>query len=92
MQTGIPLLPEQASTISSEVDGLYFFLVGLTVFFSVLIAGAIVYFAIKYRRRSPHEIPRRSPIRALFAHSLSLFAGGFVFSSFFLTLEPAPKT
>jgi cytochrome c oxidase subunit 2 len=58
MQTGIPLMPEQASTLSGEVDALYIFLVGLTIFFSVLIAGAIVIFIIKYRRRSAQEIPR----------------------------------
>jgi cytochrome c oxidase subunit 2 len=50
-------MPEQASTISGEVDALYIFLWGLTVFFSVLIAGAIVVFIIRYRRRSAKDIP-----------------------------------
>jgi cytochrome c oxidase subunit 2 len=50
-------MPEQASTMAGEVDALYLFLVGLTVFFSVFIAGAIVVFAIKYRRRSPQDLP-----------------------------------
>ncbi|MGE5191189.1 MAG: cytochrome c oxidase subunit II [Deltaproteobacteria bacterium] len=47
---GFRLLPEQASTHAPRVDLLYFFLVGLAVFFSVLIAALIVYFSIKYRR------------------------------------------
>src|SRR5687768_12692220 len=58
MQTGIPLMPEQASTVSAEVDALYLFLVALTIFFSLLIAGTILYFAIKYRRRRHDEIPQ----------------------------------
>ena len=36
MWSGTPLFPEQASTMASRVDSLYFFLVGLTTFFSVL--------------------------------------------------------
>jgi cytochrome c oxidase subunit 2 len=57
--SGTPLFPEAASTIATRVDALYFFLIALTVFFSLLIAGLIVYFAIKYRRRSPREIGQR---------------------------------
>jgi cytochrome c oxidase subunit 2 len=57
MQSTVPILPEQASSLAGDVDSLYFYLVGLTVFFSLLIAGTILVFAIKYRRRSPDEIP-----------------------------------
>jgi len=56
MWSGTPLFPERASTMALRVDGLYFFLVGLTVFFSLLIAGLIVYYAIKYRRRAPDAV------------------------------------
>jgi len=38
------------------VDALYFFLIGVSVFFSLLIAGLIIYFAIKYHRRSEDEV------------------------------------
>ncbi len=48
-----PLFPERASTMAARVDALYLFLVGLGVFFAVLIAGLIVYFAIKYHRKTP---------------------------------------
>ena len=51
-----PLFPDRASTMAPRVDALYFFLLGITVFFSLLIAGLIVYFAIKYRRRSPWSV------------------------------------
>ena len=50
-----PLFPEQASTIAGQTDALYFFLIGISVFFSLLIAGLVVYFAVKYRRRSDTE-------------------------------------
>ncbi|MFN7945383.1 MAG: cytochrome c oxidase subunit II [Blastocatellia bacterium] len=53
-----PFMPDQASTIAGETDALYLFLVALTIFFTVLIAGLELYYAIAYRRRSPDEIPR----------------------------------
>ena len=53
---GIPLFPERASTIADEVDALYFFLVGLSVVMSVLIATLVVSFAIKFRRRHPDDV------------------------------------
>jgi cytochrome c oxidase subunit II len=53
----LPLFPEQASTISVEVDHLYYFLVAVSIFFTLLIFGAIFYFSIRYRRRSETELP-----------------------------------
>src|SRR6195256_2063280 len=56
MWSGTPLFPEQASTMAGRVDALYLFLIGVSGFFSLLIAGLIVYFAIRYRRRAPDSI------------------------------------
>src|SRR5262245_6109987 len=56
MQTP-PFFPEQASTFAFQVDALYFFLVALTAFFTVLIAGLLGVFAIQYRRRSDSDRP-----------------------------------
>jgi cytochrome c oxidase subunit II len=56
MWSGIPLFPEAASSIAGRVDALYFFLIAITVFFSVLIAGLIIFYAVKYRRRSPRSV------------------------------------
>jgi cytochrome c oxidase subunit 2 len=56
MWSGTPLFPEQASTMAGRVDALYFFLVAISVFFSLLIAGLIVFFAVKYRRRNPADV------------------------------------
>jgi len=53
---GIPLFPERASTIANEVDALYFFLVGLSVVMSLLIATLVVGFAIKFRRRHRDDV------------------------------------
>jgi cytochrome c oxidase subunit 2 len=57
MGTRLPLFPEQASTISIEVDHLMYFLMAVSIFFTVLIFGAIFYFAVRYRRRSDQELP-----------------------------------
>jgi cytochrome c oxidase subunit 2 len=56
MWFGSPLFPESASTMATRVDALYFFLVAVSAFFSLLIAGLIVYFAIKYRRRHDDDV------------------------------------
>ena len=53
----LPLFPEQASTFAPEVDHLLYFLMAVSVFFTLLIFGAILYFAIRYRRRSEQELP-----------------------------------
>jgi cytochrome c oxidase subunit 2 len=57
MNLGFPLFPEQASTMAARVDALYFFLVGVSVFFATLISLLIVIFAFRYRRRSEGDRP-----------------------------------
>ncbi len=52
MDRGFRLFPEQASTMAGRVDDLYFYLLGVSTFFTLLIAGLILYFAIKYRHGS----------------------------------------
>ena len=51
MPNDFQLFPEQASTYASRVDSLYFFLVGVSGFFTILIAALVIIFAVKYRRR-----------------------------------------
>jgi cytochrome c oxidase subunit 2 len=58
MQSWIPLIPESASTFSWKVDALYFYLSGVTLFFALLISAVLIFFVIRYRRRTPYEIPR----------------------------------
>jgi cytochrome c oxidase subunit 2 len=56
MFTNFPLFPQQASAQAGQVDGLYFFLVAVTAFFSLLIATLVAVFAYRYRRRHKDEV------------------------------------
>jgi cytochrome c oxidase subunit 2 len=51
------LFPDQASTAAPKVDAVFLYLLGVAIFFSVLIAVLVIGFAVKYRRRSPDEFP-----------------------------------
>lgn len=53
----IPLKPRAASSIAQGVDNLYFVLTVITLFFTIVIFSTIFFFMIKYRRRSPDEVP-----------------------------------
>jgi cytochrome c oxidase subunit 2 len=48
-------LPEQMSTVSGDVDWLYYFIYWLSVVLFVGIVGAMLYFAYKYRERKGHK-------------------------------------
>jgi cytochrome c oxidase subunit 2 len=56
MFTNFPFFPQQASAQAGQVDAIYFFMVAVTAFFSILIAALVVFFAIKYRRRHREEV------------------------------------
>ncbi len=56
MPGGLPLFPEGASSIAGSVDALFFFLLGVSLLFSLVITAMIIYFAVKYRRRAPDQI------------------------------------
>jgi cytochrome c oxidase subunit 2 len=58
----IPLFPDQASTFAPDVDNLYLYLVGVSVFFTVVIFGAIAYLAVRYRRRPGEAVS--APVHA----------------------------
>jgi cytochrome c oxidase subunit II len=92
----IQLLPN-ASNFAGEFDALFFTLVGLSFFFVALIAGLEVYFAIKYRRRSPGEIPPKTPtsfaleaawIGIPFLICMAIFVWG---ASLYFRIYSAPK-
>lgn len=50
--SGFTLLPPEASTMAIQVDGLFYALLALSVFFILLIAGFILYFGLRYRQGS----------------------------------------
>jgi cytochrome c oxidase subunit 2 len=58
MLSNLPIFPQQASTVAKDVDAYFYFLVGVSAFFALLIATLLIYFAIKYRRRSESDRPR----------------------------------
>ena len=58
MQSWVPFVPDSASTFSWKVDAVYFYLSGITLFFTLLISVILIFFVLRYRRRSPYEIPR----------------------------------
>lgn len=49
------LMPESASTLAADVDALTHFLVVVSVVFFVFIVAAMIFFAIRYRRRGLGE-------------------------------------
>jgi cytochrome c oxidase subunit 2 len=55
--TDIPLVPPSASTAATQIDRLFLFELAVALFFICLIFLTIIYFAIRYRRRSEDEIP-----------------------------------
>jgi len=49
---GFSLLPEQASSFAQQVDRLFLFLTVVTVFFTLLVTGLVLFFAFRYRHGS----------------------------------------
>jgi cytochrome c oxidase subunit 2 len=56
MDNTFRLVPQRASEMAGHVDALFLFLVALTAFFTLLIAGMILVFVVKYRRRDPRDV------------------------------------
>lgn len=83
----VPLFPEQASTFAWQVDALYFYLIAISVFFTVLIVAGIGFFVVKYRERekfaTPVEIHGSLALETVwsiipFVISMTIFLGGAV--------------
>jgi len=55
MNFSLPLFPDAASTMAGRVDALYFYLVTVAAFFSVLIFTTVLILAVRYRR-SRHPV------------------------------------
>lgn len=83
----VPLFPEQASTFAWQVDLLYFYLILISVAFTIPIVVAIFFFAIKFRAKeqfaTPEEIHGSMVLEAgwsflPFIISMTIFLGGAV--------------
>ena len=71
-------MPPQASTVAADVDFTYYFIYWVDVIFFVLLMGAMIYFAIRYRQRKEGE--KTNPIKG--SHTIELVWS--VFPSFLL--------
>lgn len=87
MAKDLQLFPDSASIGAAGVDANYLYILGVSVFFAVGISLAILYFALRYRRKSQDEIPK--PIHGSlvlelswtiipFLLAMSMFVGGTV--------------
>jgi cytochrome c oxidase subunit 2 len=52
----LQLHPQSASTVSGQVDGLYFFSLFVSIVFSLLIAGLVIFLMVRFKRRSAAQI------------------------------------
>ncbi len=57
MNPAFPFAPERASSLAGEVDTLFLFILGVTGLFAVGVWIALLFFAIRYRRRSDEDRP-----------------------------------
>jgi len=83
----VPLFPDQASSFAWQVDYLYFYLVGISVFFTIIIVAGIFVFAIKFREKekyaTPDQIHGSIPLELFwsfipFVISMTIFLGGAI--------------
>lgn len=83
----VPFFPEQASTFAWQVDLLYFYLIVVSVAFTIPIVVAIFFFAIKYREvdkyATPEEMHGSMVLETVwsiipFVISMTIFLGGVV--------------
>ena len=51
----LTLFPEAASTVASKVDAIYFALIGVTVFFTVLVSAGILVLSLRYHNSKGHK-------------------------------------
>ncbi len=83
----VSFFPEQASTFAWQVDYLYFYLIAISVFFTVGIVVAIGIFAVQYREKekfaTPDEMHGSIPLELFwsfipFVISMTIFLGGAI--------------
>jgi cytochrome c oxidase subunit 2 len=92
----LPLFPEQASTMASRVDLLYFYLLSVSAFFTLAIWAVVFFFAVRYRRsKHPLAVPIEGSIRLEVAWtviplliSLTMFGWG---ASIFFAMNRSPR-
>ena len=83
----VPIFPDQASTFAWQVDLLYFYLIVVSIAFSIPIVLAIIFFGIKYREKekfaTPEEMHGSIALETTwsiipFIVSMTIFLGGAI--------------
>lgn len=83
----VPLFPEQASTFAWQVDALYFYLIVISVAFTIPIVAAVFIFGLRYREREKYATPEEMHGSILletvwsiipFVISMTIFLGGAI--------------
>ncbi len=95
MKSVFNILPEQASTVASHVDAIYLFLIAISVVFTLLAAGLVIVFGVKFRRRpdgpapeKPHEDSRLEMAAGAFLLVLLLVLFGWGAKVYFQNTRP----
>lgn len=89
MQTNswVPFFPDQASSFAWQVDYLYFYLILVSVGFTIPIVAAIFFFGIKYREKEKYATPEEMHGSIVletvwsiipFVISMTIFLGGAI--------------
>lgn len=89
MQTNswVPFFPDQASSFAWQVDYLYFYLILVSVVFTIPIVAAIFFFGIKYREKEKYATPEEMHGSIVletvwsiipFVISMTIFLGGAI--------------
>jgi len=96
MNQGFTIFLDQASEIAPKIDLLYYFLTGITAFFTILIFGVLFVAAYRFRRRD-NKIPAATNTSALLELIWSVIPLGICFVIFFwsaylyIDIYKAPK-
>ncbi len=93
-----PVFPQQASDYAVQVDLLYLALIGMSVFFLVLIGFLLAYFAIRYRKSAKvdrtYTKTENTPLEITWVIAATVIAVGiFAWAAYlFLQYATAPQT
>lgn len=77
-------LPEQASTVAAEIDGLHYFVIIVTMLGATGVALAVLFFILRYRERAGEPVGETRPVRQALSLKLELFGFGALLALFLL--------
>ena len=92
-----PLAPQQGSTIAYEHDVVFYILVVLTIIFTVIVYGMVVFFAVRYRRGSKvnrHQAHHENLLLEISWTAIPTLLGlvmFFVGAKLFIEMRTSPK-